>query len=143
MRTTIAFCLLLSAAAAVAAPPPACLTPLPKPKLVYTGTTNGVPGYIDKWFRVENYSLYSNTLFAASPNLPACGLNTSASRTWLEIYTDTGTWIYGFCALSQNTQMQKLGFPKKQSAPKPKGVYIVLRDRLCNRSVKSDVNYNF
>jgi hypothetical protein len=142
MKAIIVTALLFVAAAAIAAP--TCNTPLlPKPDLNYQGATNGVSGYWDEWIGINNAVSFDNALFAASPNLPACGLNKSASRTWIQVFTDTGTPIQGWCAISSNTQLKKLGFPWKSSAPKPKGIYIRITDRLCNRVVQSAVNYNF
>lgn len=128
--------LLLFAVSSTAAPP--CDIPFPKPVVNYKGATLGVPGYFNIYFGVGNFAAYSNTLFAASPNLPPCGLNTTAARTWLEIYTNTGVRIYGYCALVQNTQMQKLSFPWKKGTPLPKGFFIRLRDRRCNKMVQSN-----
>jgi hypothetical protein len=117
-----------------------CATPIPKPFLNYLGATEGNPGYLDAGFFVGNNVQYDNSLFAASPELPACGLNKSASRTYVEVYTDTGAFIYGYCALSKSTQLQKLTFPLKKSNMMPKGFFIRMRDRKCNKLVQSNTH---
>jgi len=142
MRKAMAFGLFLMFAAAAGAYAE-CTPPFPTPSLNYLGATPGVTGYIDIWFNVPNYAKYDNSLFVASPELPACGLNKQASRTWLEVYTDTGVPIQSFCAIKQNTQLQKLGFGWKKTNPLPKGFYIRLRDRKCNRVVQSPTHIGF
>jgi hypothetical protein len=142
MRKPMIVCLFMLFAVASSASPQ-CATPFPNPVIKYLGATDGVSGYFDIWFGVDNYTKYDNTLFVASPELPACGLNKSASRTWLDIYSDTGVYIYGHCALSQNTQLQKLGFPWKKSTPLPKGFFIRMFDRKCNRVVQSNTHVGF
>jgi hypothetical protein len=137
MRKSVTFCMLLLFAAASSAAPP-CDTPFPKPIANYKGASDGASGYFNISFGVSNFASYSNTFLTASPDLSACGLNTSASRTWLEVYTNTGVRIYGYCALSQNTQMQKLSFPWKKGTPLPKGFFIRLHDRRCNKIVQSN-----
>jgi len=142
MRKITIVSLFVMFAAAFAAYPQ-CATPFPKPVLNFSGTTEGAPGYLNQWFFVGNAAQYDNSLFAASPELPACGLNKNASRTWVEIYTDTGAYIYGYCALTQNAQLKKLSFPWKKTTPLPKGFFIRMRDRKCNRVVQSNTHLGF
>lgn len=143
MKANIAAAALLFFAVAAFASP-GCNTPLlPKPDLNYQGATNGSPGYFDQWIGVNNAVMFDNALFVASPNLPACGLNKSASRTWVAVYTDTGTPIQSWCAIKSNAELKKLGFGWKTSTPKPKGIFLKITDRLCNRVVQSAVNYNW
>jgi hypothetical protein len=136
-------CLFVMLAVASSAAPPPCATPFPNPVINYKGATNGVTGYLDIWFGVGNFAQYDNSLFVASPELPACGLNKNASRTWVDVYTDTGAYIYGYCALTQNAQLQKLGFPWKKTNKLPKGFFIRMRDRKCNKVVQSNTHIGF
>jgi hypothetical protein len=136
MRKPIGLCLLLLFAASSAFPN--CATPFPKPTIKYLGATEDTPGFINIWFGVVNYAQYDNSLFVASPDLLPCGANKNASRTWLEVYTNTGSRIQGFCAISKNTGMQKLGFGWKKTTPVPKGIFIRLLDRKCERRVQSN-----
>ena len=79
---------------------------------------------------VSNRATYPDVLFAASPNLPACGENTSASRTWVNIYDGGGNYVYGFCSLGAANDLDGIWFaiPTNQSVPAQ--VYITLTDRL-------------
>jgi hypothetical protein len=65
-------------------------------------------------------------------------LNTSASRTWIDIYNGSGTRLYGYCAISQNTQLQKLSFFVKKGTPLPDSFFIKMTDRKCHRVVQSN-----
>jgi len=127
------FSVALSAGAACHNPPP---FPNPKVALLSKGPDGAFTRY---WFTVSNRALYSNILFTASPALPPCGLNTSASRTWLRIYDENGKYLYGYCALSNNTQMARLSFAVPSGSVQPKRFYITLEDRLCGRTVKSNL----
>ena len=78
---------------------------LPNPVLYFLGqeflTINGkqVTRYN---FDVFNKGDYPDDLFAASPNLPPCGTNTKAARTWVDIYDQSGKRLNGFCALGRS-----------------------------------------
>lgn len=110
--------------------------PFPNPRVKYLGmTTSG--GYNHYWFEVTNRLQYSNLLFVPSPTLPPCGLNTSASRTWLDIFNGGGVRLYGYCALSSNSQLAKLQFFVPVGAVQPKAFFITMTDRKCKRTVKS------
>jgi hypothetical protein len=127
------FSMTVSAGAACHNPPP-----FPNPKVALLGKVQD--GALTRyWFTVSNRAAYTNALFAASPALPPCGLNTSASRTWLRIYDQNNHYLYGYCALSSNTQMARLWFAVPSTAVQPKAFSITLEDRLCVRTVKSNV----
>jgi len=137
MKRFMLFVVLLSSALtarAVCTNPP----PFPNPQIFYQGATSD-NGYIRYHFGVANHAQYSNVLFAASPSLPPCGLNTSAARTWLWITDQNGKHLYGYCALKSSIEMQKLTFSVSQSAPQPKSFRIRLNDRLCEKTVLSNV----
>ena len=60
---------------------------LPNPVLYLTGTesfSQGGKSYIRYNYDVFNKDAYPAEMFAASPNLPPCGKNTNASRTWVD-----------------------------------------------------------
>lgn len=140
MKRFLIFSLLLLAAASTASAQ--CNTPpFPNPVIKYLGATDE-PQVIRFWFGVVNFAQYNNTLFAASPLLPPCGANTSASRTWLFVFTGNGVAVQGYCALSQNTQLQKLSFAVKKGTTMPKSFFIRMNDRRCNRTVQSNVLTN-
>ena len=113
------------------------MPPFPIPKVKYIGMTVE-PGGVNRYrFQVTNYDQYSDLLFVKSPTLPACGANTEASRTWVDIFRANGIRIYGFCALHDNVQLLRLHFGVKNTQPQPKAFSITMTDRKCKRTVKS------
>lgn len=88
---------------------------------------------------VFNYEVYPNEMFAAAPNLPPCGQNTKASRTWVEIMDQSGKRLYGFCALGTNTDLTKLWFALEADIIPPSWVYVVLNDRQTGKTYKSNL----
>ena len=78
------------------APPP------PNPLLYLMGTEayqTGGKHFIRYNYDVLNKADYPAALFAASPDLPPCGANTKASRTWVDIFDQRGKRLNEFCAL--------------------------------------------
>jgi hypothetical protein len=79
---------------------------------------------------VTNYAVYPAEMFAARPDLPPCGLNTNASRTWVDIYDATNnSRIYGFCGLKSPSDLNLIWFAESVGTPPPAQVYIKLTDR--------------
>ncbi len=86
---------------------------------------------------VDNWAVYPNEMFRQAPDLPPCGTNINSSRTWVDIYNaDTNAKIYGFCALNSNEGLTKIWF--MPSAPRGR-VYIIINDRACRKSYKSNI----
>lgn len=119
----------------------------PDPELAVTGVEydaggDGLP-YTYYALAVVNWADYPATLFAASPDLPPCGLNASASRTWVDIVgyddaTEEEARIYGFCALDDPESLEGLWFAVPRGSPPPSSVYVTLWDRLEDRLVQSN-----
>jgi hypothetical protein len=117
-----------------------CYPDLPAPRIEVTGTeefTSGGTEYTRVLLSVTNWTDYPDELFAAAPDLPPCGLNDNAARTWVRILGAGGDYIYGFCALSSPSSLQDIWFAVPSSA-KPPSVTVVLRDRHCAVSYTSD-----
>lgn len=96
---------------------------LPTPQLAFTGR-DGDRGLIS----VTNWSEFADDYFVASPDLPPCGRNTSASRTWVDIEdADTGARVYGFCGLGSAQHLKELWFP--MSGGSPANVRVRMTDR--------------
>ncbi|MFI3135257.1 MAG: hypothetical protein QX197_00615 [Methylococcaceae bacterium] len=117
-----------------------CSKIYPAPELFYTGKSEGTVGGVDYIYyslAINNKEAYPDSLFAASSSLPPCGLNTSASRTWAQIYDQNENYLYGFCALSSGSQLDGLWFAQKKTDPAPGMVHVILKDRLCNKEYKS------
>jgi hypothetical protein len=88
---------------------------------------------------VVNWSDYPEELFEPAPDLPPCGLNTNASRTWVRIFRADGTYIYGFCAFSSPSNLTLLWFAVPRGEAPPDEVYITLIDRLCGITYRSNL----
>ena len=117
-----------------------CRAP-PVPVLSYTRsesttTADGHRGTI-YWFSVDNRNDYASSLFASSPDLPPCGSNPSASRTWVSVYNQDGTNLYGFCALNSPSDLTSLSFTIPEGDPVPSSIYITVQDRKCNLTSRS------
>jgi hypothetical protein len=125
----------LSIGARVESEPQTCHPDLPAPELVVAGKEDrslGGKEYTRYELSVANWDLYPADLFEAAPDLPPCGTNTEASRTWVDIYDQDGGRIHGFCALSSPEGLRHLWFDVERGAALPKSVYITLTDRRCD-----------
>jgi hypothetical protein len=114
--------------------------PLPNPVLVFNApefVERGGKQWIRYRYSVENSGVYPKDMFAAAPELPPCGKNTKASRTWVDIYDSTGKRLYGFCAFGSPGDLNKLWFELESTVVPPSWVYIELTDRQTNTKYKS------
>lgn len=111
-----------------------CDTEYPHPQLSFSETeeyeANGII-WVRYQITVLNYMDYDAALFATSPELPPCGINENSARTWVKIYNQDDNYIYGFCALSNEEDLQNLWFSVAENDCPPESVYIVFEDRLC------------
>ena len=118
-------------------------TTLAAPQIMFLGQepyeANG-KSFIRYRYLVENFAVYPNELFAAAPKLPPCGANTNASRTWVDIFDQTGKRLYGFCALGTNTDLGKLWFALEQDVIPPSYIYIEMTDRQTGTKYKSQLS---
>ena len=116
--------------------------PPPKPVL-YLATleafSTGGKNYIRLRYDVLNKAEYPADMFAAAPGLPPCGNNTSASRTWVDFFDETGKRLYGFCALSKPEDLGKIWIAYEEGTIPPSYVYIELNDRQTNTKYKSNL----
>lgn len=101
--------------------------------------TSGRKEYTEVSFIINDWQSVPNNLFAAAPELPACGVNKNSSRTWLEIRNaDDDSYIYGYCSLTSNQSLKSFSFSVPKSTPPPMHVYVVLKDRKINKVMKSN-----
>ena len=116
--------------------------PLPNPVLALTGVELYEAGG-KQWkryqFAVENSAAYPDEMFAAAPDLPPCGQNTKAARTWVDIYDQGGTRLYGFCAFGKNRDLNSIWFSLGPDELPPSWVYVELTDRKTNTKYKSNL----
>lgn len=114
---------------------PTCYPNLPDPSLIFVGTEDYIDAFGNEYTRynleVTNSDQFPDALFVSSPNLPPCGSNTSASRTWVNIYNNNHNRLYGFCALDSSDGLRSLWFGLPRGTTPPVSVYIELNDRLC------------
>jgi hypothetical protein len=115
---------------------------VPNPVFVLTGTelyqASG-KNFIRYKYLVFNSTEYPDSLFAAAPNLPPCGNNTKASRTWVDIYDQGGKRLYGFCALGKSSDLNELWFALEEGVIPPSWVYMEMTDRTTNTKYKSNL----
>ncbi|HYG80441.1 MAG TPA: hypothetical protein VD861_08645, partial [Pyrinomonadaceae bacterium] len=95
---------------------------LPNPVLYMTGFEvyeAGGKQFKRYQYAVENFAAYPDEMFAAAPNLPPCGANSKASRTWVEIYQENGKRLNGFCALGKSADLNSIWFALEPDAQPP------------------------
>jgi len=115
---------------------------LPNPVLYFTGFEpfqTGGKQFIRYRYDVFNKSSYPANFFAASPQLPPCGKNTKAARTWVDFYEQSGKRLNGFCALSKLADLDGIWFAVEEGTIPPSWVYIELTDRQTNTKYKSNL----
>lgn len=114
---------------------------LPKPQLRFVGTSDGVNNGVavrGYEFEVVNREEFDNELFIPSPALPPCGSNANASRTWVNVFNEKGTRLYGVCVINSNAELASLRFLVEAARPQPQKIYIELLDRFEMRFVRSN-----
>ena len=114
----------------------------PNPVIYLTGTEvvqEGGKTFIRYHYDVFNKDQFPTEMFAAAPNLPSCGKNTKSSRTWIDLYAQTGKRLYGFCAISKPADLNQLYFALEQGTVPPSYIYIELNDRQTNTKYKSNL----
>jgi hypothetical protein len=114
---------------------------VPNPVLVLTGTepyaANG------KEFIRYNYDIFNAESFPAelwtpAPQLPPCGSNTRAARSWIDLYDQSGRRLYGFCGLGP-TNFRHIWFALEKGVLPPSWIYIEINDRQTNTKYKSNL----
>ena len=115
---------------------------LPNPVLYLTRTepyqANGKT-FIRYRYDVFNKDAYPADLFAAAPDLPPCGKNTKASRTWIDFFDQSGKRLYGFCALAKPADLSDISFSLEEGTTPPSWIYIEMNDRKTNTKYKSNL----
>ncbi len=117
-------------------------TSLPNPVLVLTGLEyfkTGGKEFTRYKYQVFNLADYPNELFAPAPELPPCGANTKSSRTWVDIFDQSGKRLQGFCALGKSDNLNLLWFALETGVIPPSWIYIELNDRQTGTKYKSNL----
>ncbi|HXI24874.1 MAG TPA: caspase family protein, partial [Pyrinomonadaceae bacterium] len=121
---------------------PGSSSAIPSPIIVFAGVESrqskgkSISRYT---FTVLNSEDYPVDLFVASPNLPPCGMNSKASRTWVDIFDAGGKRFYGFCALENLRGSGNLWFDLSQDVAPPNSIYIELTDRKTGKKYRSNL----
>ena len=139
--------LILLFAAMLAWPSAAVAEALSRPNLQFDRTEQysaGGKDWVRYRFQITNRADYDPTLFAPSPDLPPCGTNANAARTWVDFFTSgDGTAaarrLYGFCAVGTPEQLGQLWFAVEAGVEPPRWVFVEMADRLTNRTVRSNL----
>lgn len=88
---------------------------------------------------VVNKGEYGSALFMPAPDLPPCGSNINSSRTWVDIFANDGSRIYGFCALGKAEDLGSLWFATEAGEEPPRWVYIEIHDRKTGLKQRSNL----
>ena len=137
-RTLIVLSVFTVAAVGASAPQPA----IPNPVLVLMDVepfTSNNTDMIRYKFGVDNFSAFPDAMFAAAPALPPCGKNAKSSRTWVDIFSQNGKRLYGFCALGAAKDLNSIWFALPADEVPPSWVYIELNDRQTSTKYKSNL----
>lgn len=111
----------------------AATTNIPNPQLEFVDRepydANGAKGMRFK-LSVKNRASLPDSLWHPSANLPPCGKNENASRTWVEVFGSPGDKrLSGFCSLRSSEELNQLWFAIPAGEKGPPCVYIVMTDR--------------
>jgi hypothetical protein len=88
---------------------------------------------------VTNRASYPQALWRPSANLPPCGKNENASRTWVEIFGSPGDKrLGGFCTLGSSEDLGQLWFAVPAGVKGPPCVYMVMTDRQTAQKYESE-----
>jgi hypothetical protein len=115
---------------------------LPNPVLYFLGQepySTGGNNFIRYRYGVMNSSSYPDTMFAAAPSLPPCGANTNSSRTWVDLFDQSGRRLYGFCALGKSESLNTIWFALPADTVPPSWIYVEMSDRQTATKYKSNL----
>lgn len=115
---------------------------LPNPVLIFVGAeyySNGGKNFVRYRYDVFNKDVYPDEMFSAAPALPPCGANTRASRTWVDLYDQSGRRLNGFCAIGKPSGLNGIWFAVESDTLPPSWIYIELNDRETNIKYKSNL----
>jgi hypothetical protein len=115
---------------------------VPNPVLYFLGqepySTSG-NNFIRYRYAVMNSSSYPDSMFSAAPSLPPCGANTNSSRTWIDLFDQSGRRLYGFCALRKSDDLNTIWFALPAETVPPSWIYFELNDRQTGTKYKSNL----
>ena len=90
-------------------------------------------------FTIVNWEDYPSELFARSPELPPCGLNTEASRAWVYIRdAETGGVLESSCTTYDPRGLTTIVFALPEDKSPPEEIYVELVDRQTGTVLRSN-----
>ena len=113
-----------------------CYPNLAAPQLTLESTT-AANGRTTFELDVPNYAIYPADMWVRSPDLPPCGINTSAARSWVDIFDGNDRFLGGFCSLYDVGALNNIWFSTLDDQ-KPAEAYIKITDRRCNITYTSN-----
>ena len=124
-------------------PKPPVIKVIAKPQLVTQGAKSS---YMAKGKRrikyslaIKNWRVYPADLFKAAPDLPPCGKNNKASRTWVTIYdARRRKRLQGYCAFTSPNGLKRISFSIPSGVKPPEKVLVVLHDRKTGKKYSSN-----
>lgn len=118
------------------APEAPCMEDLPDPVLVFKGKS--IAGdFKMRWdFSIENWQEFPAELFLYSPELPPCGRNSGAPRSFIRFVRSGGRVLAEKCSIIEPSQLQDIGFVADLT--RPTQIYVEIFDRQCNLVYRSN-----
>lgn len=115
---------------------------LPAPRLSFVRAERHVvrgAEFVRYLLSIDNWADFADEFFAPSPDLPPCGANANAARSWVDILDGvTGARLYGFCALGGPRDLTQLWFAREAGTPAPALVRVRVTDRRRNVAQESN-----
>ncbi len=111
-----------------------CYPYLPDPEIAITDiydSNSAGQFYTTYELEIINRNIYPPEMFVPSPELPPCGANPNASRTWASIYEKFVGNIYTYCAKYSPEDLDTLGVTVNKQNVQPNLLYVKLQDRKC------------
>jgi len=142
LRSFLALLLSTAITMVVISASPSSAQELPNPVLSLTRIEpfqQGEKQLLKYHFEVSNRDAYPAEMFAPSPQLPPCGKNAKAARTWVDVYAQNGKRLGGFCAFASPAALEDIWFAIEEDVIPPSWVYIELTDRKTNKKYKSNL----
>lgn len=119
-----------------------CYPDLPAPQLVMECVEEvDINGNLSNRYNlgVSNWPEFPDSLFVPAPDLPPCGANDEASRSWVYIYDQDDNRVYSFCDLADAGGLDNIWFGVPDFETAPDSVYITITDRRCEIDYTSNM----
>jgi hypothetical protein len=114
----------------------------PQPLLSFKGTETMIirgEEFVAYNLTINNWKDFTADLFLPAPDLPPCGLNKNASRTWVTIYNaKNDSAIYSYCGMNSPKELSSFSFRVKKGDKPPERVYVSIDDRRKGTKYRSD-----